>query len=58
MKQFFYTLLSLIIFFALWQVGYYQFGELILPSLDDVFLKIIDLLPDDEFLRNLRITLL
>jgi NitT/TauT family transport system permease protein len=57
MKQFFYTLLSLIIFFALWQVGYYQFGELILPSLDDVFLKIIDLLPDDEFLRNLKITL-
>jgi NitT/TauT family transport system permease protein len=57
MKQFFYTLLSLIIFFTLWQVGYYQFGELILPSLDDVFLRIIDLLPDDEFLRNLKITL-
>ena len=57
MKQTIYTISSLIIFFILWQIGYYNWGELILPSVNDTFIKVFDLLNDDQFTTNLILTL-
>jgi len=57
MKRTFYALLSLSLFFVVWEIGYRVFGDLVLPPVLDTFRVFISLLSDAEVAENISITL-
>ena len=57
MKKLLYATLSLTIFFALWEVGYSTFGDLVLPPVLDTFSLFFKLLQEPEVLENMAITM-
>ncbi|MEA1955566.1 MAG: ABC transporter permease subunit [Campylobacterota bacterium] len=57
MKKLLYTLLSLSIFFILWEIGYRFLGDLVLPPVLDTFTMFFKLLQDPEVLENMAITM-
>ena len=57
MKKLLYTLLSLTIFFILWEIGYQILGDLVLPPVYDTFIAYLKLLQNQEVIDNMMITL-
>ncbi len=57
MKKLLYSLLSLTIFFLLWEAGYRALGDLVLPPVLDTFSVFFQLLQDPEVLTNMSITM-
>ncbi len=57
MKKLLYSLLSLTIFFLLWEMGYRVLGDLVLPPVLDTFSMFAQLLQDPEVLTNMAITM-
>jgi len=57
MKKLLYSLLSLTLFFILWEIGYRAFGDLVLPPVFDTFSVFFTLLQEPEVLENMAITL-
>ncbi len=57
MKKLFYTLLSLTIFFSLWEIGYRSFGDLVLPPVIDTFKVYFELIQNPEVIEQMGITM-
>ncbi|MEA2099814.1 MAG: ABC transporter permease subunit [Campylobacterota bacterium] len=57
MKKLLYWLLSLTLFFILWEIGYRTFGDLVLPPVLDTFSMFFTLLQEPEVLQNMGITM-
>ena len=57
MKKTLYSLLSLTLFFSLWQLGYKEFGDLVLPSVFDTFQIFLELVANPEVHQQIFITL-
>ncbi len=57
MKKLFYSLLSLSIFFILWEIGYRTLGDLVLPPVWDTFIVYFELIQNPEVLEQMSITL-
>ncbi len=57
MTRFLYTILSLAIFFLLWEFGYQTLGDLVLPPVLDTFKEYISMIQNPEVLEQMLITL-
>ncbi len=57
MKRFLYSILSLTIFFILWEIGYNSLGDLVLPPVFDTFVAYINLLQNPEVYEHIGITM-
>jgi len=56
-KKLFYTILSLTIFFSLWEFGYRSLGDLVLPPVLDTFKSYILMIQNPEVIEQMAITL-
>lgn len=57
MKKLLYTILSLTIFFILWEIGYRSLGDLVLPPVLDTFYMFYTMIQNPEVLGNIAITM-
>ena len=57
MRKLLYSSLSLTIFFILWEIGYRNFGDLVLPPVLDTLGMFFSYLNDPEVLNNMAITM-
>jgi len=57
MKKLLYAILSLTIFFLLWEFGYRMLGDLVLPPVLDTFKIYLTMIQDPEVLEQMGITM-
>jgi len=57
LRKLLYSSLSLTIFFILWEIGYRNFGDLVLPPVLDTLGMFFSYLNDPEVLNNMAITM-